>query len=316
MTSNDIHGATPGRPDPVSGGPHDRSIVVGTDFTPCSAVAVMQALRIAAISGARLRAVHVIDTRVVTDFEAALSDFQRTVRASLGDAAAAAWRNFAARIPGAPALPIEFPVTSRIEGVLEQVRAAKADLLVLGAFGDRRPDVGFGTLATACVRRSTSDVLLVRDTQEGAFRTIVAGTDFSETSLRALHRAARLAVQEGAELHALHLFDAPWLQVDYLALDPAETAAMQAAVRGHHERRLDEVARALSADHPGLRLRAVCDDSGTHRLGIADYANRVGADLIVVGTRGRTGLRDLLLGSTAERVLAESRCSVLAVRPA
>ena len=47
----------------------------------------------------------------------------------------------------------------------------------------------------------------------------------------------------------------------------------------------------------------------------ADYAAKAGADLIVLGTRGKTNLRDILLGSTAERVLAESRCSVLAVKP-
>jgi nucleotide-binding universal stress UspA family protein len=41
----------------------------------------------------------------------------------------------------------------------------------------------------------------------------------------------------------------------------------------------------------------------------------VGADLTVLGTRGKTNLRDMLLGSAAERVLAESRCSVLAVKP-
>jgi hypothetical protein len=45
------------------------------------------------------------------------------------------------------------------------------------------------------------------------------------------------------------------------------------------------------------------------------YAQGVGADLIVLGTRGRTNLRDLLLGSTAEKVLRDSVCSVLAVHP-
>jgi nucleotide-binding universal stress UspA family protein len=42
----------------------------------------------------------------------------------------------------------------------------------------------------------------------------------------------------------------------------------------------------------------------------------LGAELVVMGTRGRTNLRDMLLGSTAERTIAEARCSVLAVRPA
>jgi nucleotide-binding universal stress UspA family protein len=42
----------------------------------------------------------------------------------------------------------------------------------------------------------------------------------------------------------------------------------------------------------------------------------MGADLIVLGTRGHTNLRDVLLGSTAERALSESTCSILAVKPA
>jgi nucleotide-binding universal stress UspA family protein len=293
-----------------------RSLVVGTDFSPCSAVAVAAALRIAAGSDATLRAVHVIDTRVVVDFESALSDFQRTVREHLTDAAKAMWKGFAASVPGAAGIPIEFELNNRIAGVLGLVHEARADLLVLGAFGDRRPDVGFGTLATACVRKAGADVLLVRDTQQGPFRTVVVGVDFSETSLRALHRAARFAASEGAELHALHVLDAPWRHLPYLAPESMTPFAMEKAYREAIERQLAEFIRPVTAANPGLKLRAVCDDPGTHRVGIAGYASRVGADLVALGTRGRTNLRDVLLGSTAERVLAESRCSVLAIKPA
>jgi nucleotide-binding universal stress UspA family protein len=293
-----------------------QSIVVGTDFTPCSAVAVAQAIRIAGWSGAQLAAVHVIDTTVVIELESVLSEFQQAVRGNLADAARSAWRDFAAAIPGASAVPVEVRVNNRIAGVLEQSRASGADLLVLGAFGDRRPDVGFGTLATACVRKSMSDVLLVRDTQKGPFRTVVVGVDFSETSLKALHRAAQIAAKEGAELHALHLFDAPWKSLGYGSLEAIAPADRQRAYRDGLERELAEFTRPVANAHPGLKLRAVCDDAGTNRLGIADYAARVGADLTVLGTRGKTNLRDILLGSTAERVLAESRCSVLAVKPA
>lgn len=293
-----------------------QSIVVGTDFTPCSAVAVAQALRIAKWSHARLHAVHVIDTTVVMELEATLSEFQQAVRASLADAAHAAWRDCAAAIPGAADIPVEITPNNRVAGVLEHVRTAGADLLVLGAFGDRRPDVGFGTLATACVRASMTDVLLVRDTQAGPFRAIVAGVDFSETSLKALYRAATIAANEGAELHAVHLLDAPWHRLRYHPLEPKSLAEQQREYHRRHERMLADFVRPVVAANPGLKLRVVCDEAGTHRRGIADYATKVGADLTVLGTRGRANLRDMLLGSTAERVLAESSCSVLAVKPA
>jgi universal stress protein E len=308
MTTNERPAVDPSAPY--------RSILVGTDFSPCSAVAVSEAMRIAASTHAALRAVHVIDIRVVVDFESALSDFQRTVRENLTDAAKAAWKGFAAKVAGAEAIPIDFEMNNRIEGVLGKVRDARADLLVLGAFGDRRPDVGFGTLATACVRKSASDVLLVRDTQKGPFRTVVVGIDFSETSLMALHRAARLAALEGAELRALHVLDEPWQSLPYLAPGSTDPVVLGRAYRESLERQLADFIRPVAAANPGLAIRAACDDSGTHRLGIAGYAAKVGADLVVLGTRGRTNLRDVLLGSTAERVLAESRCSVLAIKPA
>ena len=292
-----------------------QSIAVGTDYTPCSAVALAQAMRIAAWSNAKLHAVHVIDTTVVIELEGVLSEYQQAVRGSLADAARSAWRDFASAIPGAADIAIEVKVNNRVAGVLEHARTARADLLVLGAFGDRRPDVGFGTLATACVRKSMTDVLLVRDSQKGPFRTIVAGVDFSDTSLKALHRAAQFAAKEGAELHALHLFDAPWHRLHYRSSELMAPVEKQREYRDLLERRLAEFTRPVTAAHAGLKFRTVCDDSGTHRLGIADYAAKVGADLTVLGTRGRTNLRDILLGSTAERVLAESRCSVLAVKP-
>jgi nucleotide-binding universal stress UspA family protein len=292
-----------------------RSIVVGTDFTPCSAAAVGQAIRIAAWSGAGIHVVHVIDTTVVIEVEAALSPMQQGIRDSLAKDAERAWADFAKTVRGAASLPIEISINNRIVGILRRAREDKADLLVMGAFGDRRPDVGFGTVATACVRKSMSDVLLVRESQPGPFRTVVAAVDFSETSLRALTRAALVAARDGAELHVLHVFAAPWRQLHYRAPTPLVESHQQKQYRDSLDRRLAEFVRPVLAEHAGLRTRsAVYDDAG-HRSGIVEYAKGASADLIVLGTRGKTNLRDLLLGSTAEKALSESGCSVLAVKP-
>lgn len=291
------------------------SVVVGTDFTPCSAVAVGQAIRIAAWSNAPLRVVHVIDISVVVELESALSAYQQAIRDNLVKDARTAWGEFAAKIGGAAALPIHVSVNNRLVGILNHAREHKADLLVIGAFGDRRPDVGFGTVATACVRKSMTDVLLVRDTQAGPFKCVVAAVDFSETSARALARAAMFAAQDGAELHVLHVFAAPWHRLHYRAPEPMAPAHLQKQYRDALERRLTDFVGPVAESHKGLRMRPVCYDYGGHRSGLVEYAKSVSADLIALGTRGETNLRDILLGSTAEKALDESPCSVLAVKP-
>ncbi|MBI3107868.1 MAG: universal stress protein [Candidatus Rokubacteria bacterium] len=52
-----------------------------------------------------------------------------------------------------------------------------------------------------------------------------------------------------------------------------------------------------------------------HGRGITEFVEQVDGDLVVLGTRGRTNLRDILLGSTAERVVRDARCSILTVTP-
>jgi len=298
------------------------SIVVGTDFTPCSAVALGQAMRIAAWSKAKLHVVHVIDTTVVIELETALSPMQQGIRDGLTKDAEKAWADFAKNISVAAGVAIEVSINNRIVGILRRAREDKADLLVMGAFGHRAPDVGLGTVASACVRKSMTDVLLVRDTRpemgNGPFKTIVAAVDFSPTSLRAVERAALFAAKDGAELHVLHVFAAPWQRLHYRAPTPLAQPQQQKQYRDGLEGRLAEFCRPALEAHAGLmggRTRTVVYDYNGHRSGIVEYAGKVQADLIVLGTRGRTNLRDLLLGSTAEKTLEESRCSILAVKP-
>lgn len=296
------------------------SIVVGTDFTPCSAVALAQAIRIAGWSGgAKVHVVHVIDTAVVIELETAFSPMQEAIRDGLTKDAENAWSRFAKGVPEAEGLPIEVSINNRIVGILRRAREDKADLIVMGAFGQRAPDVGMGTVATACVRKSMTDVLLVRDTRpqggSAPFKTIVAAVDFSPTSLRAVARAAMFAAKDGAKLHLLHVFQAPWLQLHYSESTPLASDHQQKDYRDGLERRLAEFCRPALEAHAGLDVSMVVYDYNGHRSGIVEYAGKAGADLIVLGTRGRTNLRDLLLGSTAEKAVEESKCSILAVNP-
>jgi universal stress protein E len=291
-----------------------RNITVGVDFTAGSREAFDEAVRIARWNRATVHAVHVIDTLVAVELEEALSPLQRGIRDSLLGDARRELEGYRAQADGVN-LNVEARIDARVSGLLAAAKQAGAGLLVLGARGERGDQVGVGTVASACVRHAACPVLLVRQGHAGPFRRVVACVDFSDTSLGALDQAARLATQDSAALYVLHVFDAPWHHLHYRSPTPEADAEFQAQYRHAVERRLQGFASGLGREIDYLKpLYDVFDDRG-HRSGIVEYAAKVGADLVVLGTRGRTPVRDLLLGTTAERVLRESTCSVLAYRP-
>lgn len=291
-----------------------KKILVGIDFTDCSASALRQAMRIAARLGGTVHVLHVIDTFVAAELEEALTPMQHNIRDGLVADAQQAWREYRSQIPGAEELSIDVAVEHRVLGLLRKSSEIQVDLMVLGAGGMHGPHIGAGTVATACVRRSGSDVLLVREKSD-RFGRIVAAVDFSDTSAQALEQAARLAQTDESELHVLHVFDPPWQRLRYKAATPQADPHFVKQYQDGLERRLKGFAGNVLEPIGKRNPRYALFDGGRYRSGIVEYAKQVQADLICLGTRGRSNVRDLLLGSTAEKALQNSSCSVLAVKP-
>jgi universal stress protein A len=139
------------------------------------------------------------------------------------------------------------------------------------------------------------------------YRTILCPTDFSPPAEFALQMAAALARDHGARLVLLHV--SPPVVVYPGAAFPATSPE-------DYFEMLVETIRRLEAREPGpgkLRVdpRVVAGNAGPEILRLADELN---ADLIVMGTYGRTGLRRLLMGSVAEEVLREAKCPVVTVK--
>ena len=141
---------------------------------------------------------------------------------------------------------------------------------------------------------------------------ILVAVDGSETSLRGLHEAIRLAKATGARLLLVHVLNA-------LILEPeiASTAYYQALateIRNSGGRILEHA--ALKAREAGVSFEAkTIDKIGAHAANeIVAYAKDSHADLIVLGTHGRRGLKRLVMGSDAELVLRHSPVPVLMVR--
>jgi universal stress protein A len=141
-------------------------------------------------------------------------------------------------------------------------------------------------------------------------KCIVCPTDFSERAAPAEREAVRLAKALGAELVLAHVgTDATlWREGLY-------TPEVRAVVEGQRKWAADALAaRAAALAAEGVTARAVVK-VGLAWKEIVRLAAEEHADMIVMGTQGRTGLERLLLGSVAERVIRRAPCPVLTVRP-
>jgi len=142
-------------------------------------------------------------------------------------------------------------------------------------------------------------------------RRILHPTDFSRASSGAYRRAVGLAKADRAELLLVHVLAStvPVMADSYVS--PKVYEDMAAAARAYGRKHLGGlVGRARQA---GVRATGLLLEGVPHEQ-IARAARSRKADLVVVGTHGRTGFSRLFLGSVASRVLAVSPCPVLTVR--
>ena len=141
-------------------------------------------------------------------------------------------------------------------------------------------------------------------------KRILAPTDFSPAAEPALQWATSFSAAFGAELVILNVLD---VSLAGSAGLPTEFAAMPAAAELIDRLRAEtktEMAK-VAARYPKAKTTA---REGPARTGILDVAREIGADLIVMGTHGRTGLAHIFFGSVAEYVVRHSHIPVLTVR--
>jgi nucleotide-binding universal stress UspA family protein len=160
-----------------------------------------------------------------------------------------------------------------------------------------------GTSLGGCRAEGQATAALAEDTTMN-LKKIVLPTDFSHAGDAALGYATVLARESGARLLIVHVSEPPLAygagEFYYGLPEPDEEA---------QRRMLTEVRPTdgkVVHEHRLLR--------GEPATAIADFAQREEADLIVMGTHGRTGLRRLVMGSVAEAVVRKAHCPVLTLR--
>jgi nucleotide-binding universal stress UspA family protein len=140
-------------------------------------------------------------------------------------------------------------------------------------------------------------------------RRILHATDFSRASAPAFAEALELARQERARLLVVHVMVPPSPFVAGEA--PTSWLELEARARRDARRRLG--AAVAAAERAGIAVEGQVVE-GAPAEAIVRLARRDRADLIVIGTHGRSGLGRLFMGSVAARVLQLARCPVLTVR--
>ncbi len=184
-----------------------------------------------------------------------------------------------------------------------------ADLIVMGTHG--RTGIAhavMGSVAERALREAPCPVLTIRGDgpEPRPVRTIAAATDFSADAGHALGWAGELAESCGADLVLVHAVSMPFGvgALEVAVPDPAQSAA-EAAAREALEQQRGELGDLVSE---------LVVDSGPADAIILSAARRFSCDLIVVGSRGRTGLAHVVLGSTAERVVRTAPIPVATVK--
>jgi nucleotide-binding universal stress UspA family protein len=284
-----------------------RTILIAADFSERSHEAFRVACSLADETRTRMFVLHVVDQPI------ALGELGTPLPIPTASSHIALTERL--RDTYAPSRPFDigFRVRDGIaaDEIVETAKNLGADLIVLGTHG--RTGVLrllTGSVAEAVLRRATCPVVALhapndRPTRVGSIDVILHPTDFSESSQAALQVARALARDHGARLHLLYV-------------EPIDVMSGVALVAPHPSAIYYESLKGIQAkiDGPDLKypvqIRAEQGDAQTE---IVRVAEEIRADLIVLGSHGRTGLGRLFMGSVAEGVLRQAACPALVVKP-
>ncbi|WP_027349214.1 universal stress protein [Halotalea alkalilenta] len=153
-----------------------------------------------------------------------------------------------------------------------------------------------------------------------SLKTLLFATDFSSGAAKASAAAVTLARLSGARLHVIHaaiLIEKFLYGATDFAVSGADERRMNETIVKESEKALEEfVARYFRSAETGVveNLESRVIKASMPHEAIIEEAERIGADIIILGTHGRSGLERVLMGSTAERVMRSSPIPVLTSR--
>lgn len=274
-----------------------KHIMLATDFSDPAKVAVREGRALAEVFGAKVTLMHVVDrddpAEVRDNSDALLEELSGELLDGLPDVTLRSVPNDHADV-----------------AICGEAAVRGADLVVTARHGDHTIAEHFlGSTTERVVRHAGCSVWVAHpeDEEFAKGRAVLACSDLSEHSERAAIEAAEIAERFASPMSLAHVyrFDAPPFAYE------ADEKRRNEGMERHAIERLD----VLKKDKLGGRAASlVVREHESPVAGLCDIAGELAAGLVVVGTRGRTGLKRLLIGSVAERVVRHAPCSVLVAR--
>lgn len=201
-----------------------------------------------------------------------------------------------------------------VETLLADVQRNRRDLVVVGT--RERSSLArnlLGSTALSLLRRAPVPVWVARRSGHETEKVVLAAIGIGDLAVDVLRAARDVASDTGAALHVLHVVDLPAAAV--LRAGAADRESVEWYRRQRRERAEAEVPRLVAeALGEGAKCSMHLVDGETADA-VLDHARRLEADLVVMGSVVQSGVRALLLGSTAEKVLPAVDTSLLLVKP-
>jgi len=296
-----------------------QNVLIASDFSPSADAALQQAIWLGRTCGPRLvlahvledlrQAAHALTSAAKIDLLAGGELFEKEIRKK-SDA------RLQQQISALHATGLEIRYETLLgEPFVELIHAVQQegyDLLMLGTRGMSTWKQFFvGSTAKRLIRKSPSAVWIVKAEHTGPPRVILTATDFSDVSRKTVLRSLWLAEMADAELHLVHVIDAKDEPTNLLE-DTPPGVSLREVVNQSATQRLDQFLGSLGTDCRRLVPHLTWGYPWQEISRIATLHN---ADLITIGTVGRSGIEGVLLGNTAERVLDSCDCSILTIKP-
>lgn len=282
-----------------------RRLLATTDFSTRSELAVKRAALLRDQFRSALQLLHVVDD----DQPADVVDQETRQATSI-------LQTMAARLPGDSGGETATLVKAGdpFQAIVQVATDNEADLIAMGPHRRRiLRDVFVGTTIERVMRTGHHPVLMVNTEPKGPYRRIGVATDISEASSNALATARSLGLLDGAHVSLIHAFEplAKGMMI-YANVERERIEEYVAQEASETRRKLADFADKiqLAGLHYDIRLA-----EGPTMRTIKEFVDREKPDLLVIGTRGLSGVKRILLGSVADAVLRGIECDILAVPP-
>jgi nucleotide-binding universal stress UspA family protein len=295
-----------------------KTILVPVDFSECSKQALARAGMLAKTLGATLHVVHVWELPDVLPPGANEGIYDGQLVGMVEKFASTKLHELVndARAEGLPIAESLLETGRSWRVVVQLAREKHFDLIVLGTHGRRGLERALlGSVAEKVVRCSTVPVMTVHGAAqpERPVERILVPVDYSESSRRALDMAESLSSSLGAELDVVHVWDKPAFPGTQTLIETSDgkRRSLSEIVRENSEHEMQAFLQSQRASSGAALPHRLLDGEPAATL-LAEL-ERGAHDLVVMGTRGHTGLKHALLGSTAEKLVRFSPVSVLTV---